>query len=384
VGEIVTSSAPLAGIRVFELGSSVAAPYGAWVLAELGAEVIKVEKPGDGDDARQWGPPFWQGTGAMFYAYNRDKKSITVNLRDPEECARLRTLMVKTADVVIQNMRPGKAEELGLGADQLVKENPGLVYCNFGAFGKVGPYKDRPGYDPLMQAFSGLMSTTGEEGRPPVRIGTSIIDMGTGLWATIGIIAALRERESTAKGGIVDASLYETAIAWMTSHAAAYHAGGNIPGKYGSGIRSIVPYQAYECSDGFLIIAGGNNKLFKQMAEVLGHPEWTNDERFTNNPDRVTNRDALNGLIIPVLKQQTRDHWQQALDAVGVPSAPIQNTAEMCDHPQTQALEIIQEAPDGSIKVIGLPLSFDGARPPFRTRAPDLGQHNDEIFGELD
>ena len=171
----MTSCAPLDGIRVFELGSSVAAPYGAWVLAELGAEVIKVEKPGDGDDARQWGPPFWHGTGAMFHAYNRDKKSITVNLRDVNECARLRKLIIKSADVVIQNMRPGKAEELGLGPEELVAEKPTLIYSNFGAFGSKGPYKDRPGYDPLMQAFGGIMSTTGEDGRPPVRVGLSLI-----------------------------------------------------------------------------------------------------------------------------------------------------------------------------------------------------------------
>ena len=380
----MTSCAPLDGIRVFELGSSVAAPYGAWVLAELGAEVIKVEKPGNGDDARQWGPPFWHGTGAMFHAYNRDKKSITVNLRDPKECDRLRKLIIKSADVVIQNMRPGKAVELGLGPEELVNEKPTLIYSNFGAFGGKGPYKDRPGYDPLMQAFGGIMSTTGEEGRPPVRVGTSIIDMGTGLWSVIGIISAIRERELTNKGGIIDSSLYETCVAWMTSHAAAYHAGGNIPGKFGSGIRSIVPYQAYECSDGYLIIAGGNDNLFKQLCRVLGRPEWPGDERFKSNPDRVTNRKALNEMMIPILQKYPRSHWQNALDEAGVPNAPIQDTAEMDAHPQTQALEIIQESPDKSVKVIGLPLSFDGERPPFRMRAPELGQHNDEIFGELD
>ncbi|HAA92635.1 MAG: CoA transferase [Rhodospirillaceae bacterium] len=380
----MTSCTPLDGIRVFELGASVAAPYGAWVLAQLGAEVIKVEKPGDGDDARHWGPPFWHGTGAMFHALNRDKKSITVNLRDDAELARLRKLILKTGDVVIQNMRPGKANEMGLGPDELTAEKPELIYANFGAFGSTGPYSDRPGYDPLMQAFGGLMSVTGEEGRPPVRVGTSIIDMGTGMWSVIGITAALREREITGKGGVVDLSLYETSIAWMTSHTAAYHAGGSMPSRFGSGMRSIVPYQAYECSDGFLVIAGANNSLFEKISAALGHPEWPEDERFKTNPDRVQNRDAINDKITETLKTEPRSHWQKALDDVGVPNAPIQNTGEMDEHPQTKALEIIQESPDGSVKITGTPISFDGTRPPFRDRAPEIGQHNDEIFGELD
>lgn len=380
----MTSCTPLDGIRVFELGASVAAPYGAWVLAQLGAEVIKVEKPGDGDDARHWGPPFWHGTGAMFHALNRDKKSITVNLRAEEERGRLRELILKTGDVVIQNMRPGKATGMGLGPEQLTAEKPALIYANFGAFGRTGPYKDRPGYDPLMQAFGGLMSVTGEEGRPPVRVGTSIIDMGTGMWSVIGIVSALRERELTGKGGVVDLSLYETSIGWMTAHTAAYHSGGPMPSRFGSGMRTIVPYEAYECSDGYLVIAGANNSLFEKISGALGHPEWLDDERFKTNPDRVEHRDILNGLITDTLKAHPRSHWQDALDAVGVPNAPIQNTGEMDDHPQTKALGIIQESADGSVKLTGMPVSFDGDRPTFRSRAPEIGQHNDEIFGELD
>lgn len=380
----MTSCTPLDGIRVFELGASVAAPYGAWVLAQLGAEVVKVEKPGDGDDARHWGPPFWHGTGAMFHSLNRDKKSITINLRDDAERARLRELILKTGDVVIQNMRPGKAAEMGLGPDELTTEKPELIYANFGAFGRVGPYQDRPGYDPLMQAFGGLMSVTGEEGRPPVRVGTSIIDMGTGMWSVIGIVSALRERELTGKGGVIDLSLYETSIGWMTAHTAAYHSGGAMPSRFGSGMRTIVPYEAYECSDGYLVIAGANNSLFEKISGALGHPEWPNDERFKTNPDRVEHRDLLNGLITEILKTEPRSHWQQALDDVGVPNAPIQNTGEMDEHPQTKALGIIQESPDGSVKLTGMPFSFDGVRPNFKARAPEIGQHNDEIFGELD
>ena len=380
----MTSCSPLSGIRVFELGASVAAPYGAWVLAQLGAEVIKVEKPIDGDDARHWGPPFWRGTGTMFHALNRDKKSVTVNLRDESECGRLLDTIVQTGDIVIQNMRPGKAIELGLGPRDLLLKKPSLIYANFGAFGHTGPYKDRPGYDPLMQAFGGLMSVTGEEGRPPVRVGTSIIDMGTGMWSVIGIISALRERDVTGEGGVVDLSLYETSIAWMTAHTAAYHSGGDMPSRYGSGMRTIAPYEAYECRDGFLVIAGANNSLFEKISCALGCPGWAKDARFETNPDRVKNRDALNTLITDILIEKPRKHWQSILDDKGVPNAPIQNTREMDQHLQTQALGMIQEAPDQSIKLTGMPLSFDGKRPPFRPTAPKIGEHNNEIFGDYE
>lgn len=380
----MTSCSPLKGIRVFELGASVAAPYGAWILAQLGAEIIKIEKPVDGDDARHWGPPFWHGTGAMFHTLNRDKKSITVNLRNKKECTQLLNCILETGDVVIQNMRPGKASELGLGSRELLQKKPSLIYANFGAFGRIGPYKDRPGYDPLMQAFGGLMSVTGEEGRPPVRAGTSIIDMGTGMWSAIGIISALRERDLNGEGGVIDLSLYETSIAWMTAHSAAYHSGGSMPSRYGSGMRTIAPYEAYECKDGFLVIAGANNSLFEKICCALGYPDWPNDDRFKTNPERVKNRDILNTLITDKLKQKPRAHWQKILDDKGVPNAPIQNTGEMDQHPQTKALNIIQDAPDKSLKLTGIPLSFDEKRPPFRSKAPEIGEHNNEIFGECE
>ncbi len=376
----MSTPAPLTGIRVIELGSSIAAPYGAWILAELGAEVIKVERPERGDDARHWGPPFWHGMSAIFRSMNRNKKSVTTDMRDDAAIARLRKLIIDTADVVLQNMRPGKVEQLGLDAATLLAEKPGLVYCNIGAFGKVGPLRKRPGYDPLMQAFGGLMSITGEEGRPPVRVGTSIMDMGTGMWCAIGILAALRDRDRTGEGGVVDASLYETSIAWMTNPLAQYQASGTVPVRAGSGVRSIAPYQAYECSDGYLVVAAGNDKLFGRLVRVLGHPEWADDPRFKGNPDRVTNLAELNALMGPIFASESRAFWQEKLDAADVPCGPTQSADEVVAHPQTKALNIIQDSPDGQLHLVGLPISFDGVRPPLRHGGPDLGADNDEIL----
>lgn len=374
---------PLDNIRVFEIGSSVAGPYGAWILAQLGCEVIKVERPGAGDDARHWGPPFWHGAAAYFQALNRDKRSVTVDFKSASEIARLKRLIVETGDVVLQNFRPGLVAELGLAAADLRPANPRLIYCNIGAFGATGPYAERRGYDPLMQAFGGLMSVTGEGGdRPPVRVGTSIIDMGTGMWTAIGILAAIRQRDATGKGCTIDASLYETALAWMTYHAAAYDASGDIPRAAGSGMNAIVPYQAYECADGYLVVAAASDALFGRLARVLEHPEWPDDLRFATNPDRVQNRAAINQAITAVMRTQPRAHWQERLEAGGIPSAPIQHVGEVLDHPQTTALGILQPAPDGTdMRLAGLPLSFDGERPPYRAAPPALGEDNDDIFG---
>ncbi len=368
---------PLSGIRVYEIGTSVAAPFGTWILAALGAEVIKVEPEGRGDDCRHWGPPFWNGTSAMFQALNRDKQSITVDLSNKEDKAWLKNELITQADVVLQNMRPGKIASLNLGADDLLKENPSLIYCNIWAFGKTGPMSEKPGYDPLMQAYSGLMGLNGEEGRPPVRIGTSAIDMGTGMWSAIGIISALYKRQSTGEGCVVDTALYETALSWMSYHMAGYHATGELPTPQGSGVQGIAPYQAYECSDGYLVIAAPNNKLFDLLKGVLGSPKWANDAQFETNPKRFENKPELNRLMTDILVKETRMHWQIKLDQVGIPNSPIQKVDEVLDDPQTQALGIVQESVEHAMKLVGLPIQFNGVRPPLKNEAPSLGADND-------
>jgi crotonobetainyl-CoA:carnitine CoA-transferase CaiB-like acyl-CoA transferase len=374
----MTAATPLSDITVIELGHSVAAPYAAEILADLGATVIKVEKRDGGDDARQWAPPFWHGSSAIFQSLNRNKLSVTVDLRDEHERALLRRLIEERADVLIQNLRPGMVEELGLDAATLRARNKRLIYCGIGAFGRGGPLSRRPGYDPLMQAFGGLMSVTGEAGEPPVRVGTSIIDMGAGMWSAIGILGALHHRASTGEGATVDTSLYETALAWMSYHAANYQASGEVPKRHGSGTFGIVPYRGYATSDGHLLIGAGNDKLFRKLAGALGHPEWADDARFLDNPRRVENRIALDGLIEDVTRSSASAAWQTVLEAAGVPSAPMQSVDEVLAHPQTKALGMLQESPDGRLTIMGLPLSFDGERPPFRRAAPQLGEHTDE------
>ena len=287
---------PLAGIVVIELGHSVAAPFAGQILADLGAEVIKVEKA-DGDDARKWGPPFWEGAAASFQPLNRNKKSVVCELRDPKQLAGLRRLIRERADIVLQNLRPGQVDQFGLDGATLVAEKPRLIYCNLGAFGRVGPFNDRPGYDPLMQAFSGIMSTTGEPGRPPVRVGPSIVDLGTGMWAVIGIVTKLHQRRDTGVGAIVDVSLFETATSWVSLLVANYLASGEQPPKQGSGAIGIVPYRAYSTADGDLVVAAGSDGMFRRLAQVLGHPEWVEDPRFASNPRRVEHQAVLYPLI---------------------------------------------------------------------------------------
>jgi crotonobetainyl-CoA:carnitine CoA-transferase CaiB-like acyl-CoA transferase len=339
-----------------------------------------VERP-EGDDARKWGPPFVDGAAATFQALNRNKKSVVCQLRDADDRARLLALIDARADVVIQNLRPGQADALGLGAQALLARKPSLVYCNLGAFGATGPLKDKPGYDPLMQAFGGIMSMVGEEGRPSVRVGPSIIDMGTGMWAVIGIVSALLRRESTGAGGVVDVSLFETAGAWMTMFAAQYLASGEVPRKTGSGQVGIVPYRAYRTRDGELVVAAGNDKLFASFCTVLGHAEWAADARFATNPDRVRNAAALYALIEAGMLQRTNAEWAAALEAAGVPCAPVQDVRQMLEHPQAQALGLAQRVPGASIPLMGLPLSFDGQRPQPASASPALGAHTGEILG---
>ena len=379
--DISNAGQSLSGIKVVEIGSSVAAPYAAWILAALGADVIKVERPGTGDDARQWGRKFEDGSSSYFHALNRDKRGITIDMTDPAECQWLRDYCTNEADVVIQNMRPGSIDKFGLGADDLTKANPKLIYCNLWAFGATGPMKEKPGYDPLMQAYGGLMSVTGHEGEAPIRVGTSIIDMGTGLWCAIGILSAIKHRGDTGKGSVVDASLYETSVAWMANVSSTVQVDGRPPEKEGSGARGMAPYQAYECSDGHLIVAAPNDRLFSKLSDVLGHPEWPLDPRFDGNMNRYKNLAELNALLEPAFKLNTRRHWRDSFDIVGVPTAPVQEIPEMMADPQTEALGILQELAGQELKLMGMPLSFDGERPPLRRYAPELGEHNDDIKG---
>jgi crotonobetainyl-CoA:carnitine CoA-transferase CaiB-like acyl-CoA transferase len=379
----MSSNQPLSGYKIVEIGHSVAAPYTGMILAELGADVIKIEQPGTGDYARGWGPPFWNEAAPHFVAMNRNKRSVVVDLADERQSAALKQLILDEADAVICNLRPGTAERRGLGAAALLALKPSLVYCEIGAFGRGGPLSDKPGYDPLMQAYGGLMSITGESvDRPPIRVGVSMIDMGAGLWGAIGIMGALLERQKTGRGGLVETSLYETAVGWVTIPIARVNIEPARQLPQGSGATGIVPYQAFRTTDGWLVIAAGNDGLFVKLVSALGLKDLVGDERYRTNRERVEHRSTL----IPLLEKEAAKFTTAALAALldehGVPNAPVQTIDQVIDNAQTKALGIVQQGPAGALPTVGLPLRFDGARPEYRKAAPALGAHTDEVISK--
>ena len=376
---------PLAGMRVVDVTTSIAGPYCAEILAALGADVVKVERPDTGDDGRSWGPPFWNGESAMFLAVNAGKRSLAISLADERgRDAVLR--LVDRADIFLQSLRPGLAERLGLGPESLRERNPRLVYGSIGAYGRVGPLSEEPGYDALMQAAGGLISMTGEPDRPGVRIGSSLIDMGTGMWAALGIVSALLERESTGRGTVVDTSLYETALGYIGYHLVGYLADGTVPVGQGTVFPMVAPYQVFPTRDGELMVAGGNDRLFGLLCEALELPDLPADERFRTNPDRVRNRETLATLVSDRLRERDTADWHARLTDAGVPAAPVADVADVVKADQTQALGLLQAVPHVGIpdlRLPALPLSFDRERATLGSAPPAVGEHTAEILGEI-
>jgi crotonobetainyl-CoA:carnitine CoA-transferase CaiB-like acyl-CoA transferase len=373
---------PLDGIRVIDVTTSLAGPYCTEVLAALGADVVKVEPPETGDEARTWGPPFWSGESTLFLAMNAGKRSVSIDLRRGRDVL-LR--LVDQADVFVQSLRPGLAEERGLGPDELRARNDRLVYCSIRSFGRSGPWQDRPGYDPLAQAAGGIISVTGEPGEPGVRVGVSLVDQGTGMWAACGILSALHERERTGIGHEVDVSLYETALGYMAYHLTGFLGDGLVPGCRGTSFPSIAPYQAFDVRDGRLMVAAGNDRLFAALADAVGLSELADDPRFRTNPDRVANREALTSLLEERFATADRSDWLERLSNAGVPAAPVQDVAEVVAAEQTEALGIVQELEHASIpdlKLPALPISVDGERVLHRSPPPELGAHTGDVLGE--
>jgi crotonobetainyl-CoA:carnitine CoA-transferase CaiB-like acyl-CoA transferase len=371
---------PLAGFRVLDLTNSLAGPYCTQILAAFGAEVVKVEHPQRGDETRQWGPPFVDGEGAIFLAANAGKRSLALNFHDDAG----KEVLYRLADrshVVVQSLRPGHADKIGFGAEQLRARNPKLVYASIGAFGTVGPNRSKAGYDPLMQAAGGIISVTGEADRPGVRVGVSMIDQTTGMWAAIGILAALWERDRTGEGRVVDVSLYESTLGLVAYHLVGYLGAGAVPGRHGTAFPLIAPYEAFAASDGQLMVLAANDHLFAKLAAVLEVPDLVEDERFSTNPERVANRDELIEVLEACFARDTVASWIERLDEAGVPAAPVHDVAQVAEDEQTQALEILQTL--GGKTVTALPLSLGGERLRHASAPPALGEHTVEVLGEL-
>jgi len=377
-----TPPTPLAGLRILDLSRVLAGPLATMILGDLGADVIKVERPGEGDDTRSWGPPFAGDDAAYFLSLNRNKRSVALDLRSAAGVDRVRGL-ASDADVLIENFRPGLMRELGLALEDLRGANPRLVTCSLTAFGDDAPGSAaRPGYDIIVQALSGLMSVTGEPGGEPVKAGVALLDVVTGLQAAIGILAALAERDRAGVGRHVSVALFDASVAAMVNQAANTLIGGIVPTPLGTQHPNIVPYQAFHASDRPFILAAGNDRLFRRSCEVMGHPEWADDARFVTNRDRVANRSELVSMLTAVFATRPAAEWLTAFEGAAVPCSPIRTMDEVFASPEGAALVDRVDDPGrgGSLRLVANPLRFDGQRPATRLPPPSLGADDDAAW----
>ena len=375
---------PLAGMRVLELAQIMAGPTCGMMLADLGADVIKIEKLPGGDDSRGYREPRINGVSAPFLMMNRNKRGIALNLKHPQGRDIL-LRMVRDADVLTENFRHGTMEKLGLGYDTLSRGNPGLIYCQISGFGRNGPLRDQGGFDLIAQGYAGLMSVTGEPGRPPVKTGNPVADIAAGILAVAGVAAAYAHKQKTGQGQLVDTSLFEAALQQTFWHAAIHFATGESPGPTGSAHVLSAPYQAFHASDGWVNIGGANQANWERIADVLGHPQWRDDPRFATNTARMQNIEALTAAINAVLGTRTKAEWTERLAAAGVPVGPVHSLGEALAHPQTLARGMVVDLVHpqaGAIKAIGCPLHFSATPTQITRPAPLLGEHTREVLAD--
>jgi len=373
---------PLADLLVLDLSRVLAGPFATMLLADLGAEVIKVERPGKGDDTRQWGPPWAGGESAYYLSTNRNKKSITLNLKSEQGRQIVRQLAQK-ADVLVENWRVGTMEEWGLGYETLKALNPGLIYCAITGYGQTGPHRDRPGYDFIIQAEGGIMSITGPVEGPPMKVGVAIVDLTAGMFANISILAALHERARSGQGQYVDIGLLDSQVTWLANVASNYLISGERPGRYGNAHPNIVPYEPFPTSDGWIAVGVGNDRQWQRLCELAGWDDLAADARFSTNPQRVEHRQIL----VPVLQQRFRTRssteWHEALLAAGIPCGPINAIDQVFADAQVLARDMLVELPHptaGTVRLTGSPLKL--SRTPVRIEEPPplLGQHTEEVL----
>ncbi|AWJ92254.1 CoA transferase (plasmid) [Azospirillum baldaniorum] len=379
---------PLSHVRVLELSRVLAGPWAAQTLADLGADVIKVERPGAGDDTRAWGPPWAGEESAYFLSTNRGKRSITIDFERPEGQELVRKLAAQ-ADVVIENFKVGGLVKYGLDYDSLKAINPGLVYCSITGFGQDGPYAKRAGYDFMIQGMGGLMSITGqpdtEAGGGPVKVGVAVTDVFTGLYATIGVLGALAHRDRTGEGQWVNLALLDVQVAVLANQAMNYLVGGKAPQRLGNAHPNIVPYQAFATLDGHIILAVGNDGQFAKFCQVAGRPELAQDPRYATNPARVANRKELVPILELLLEQRTSRDWLAALEAVGVPCGPINDVSQVFADPHVQARHIHQDLPHptaGTVPTVASPIRYSATPIEHTAAPPTLGQHTDAVLEE--
>lgn len=383
----------LADLTVLDLSRVLAGPYGTMVLGDFGAEIIKVEQPGWGDDTRRWGPPFTaHGQSAYFLSINRNKRSITLNLKSEEGRTILRRLAAQS-DVLIENFKVGVMESLGLSYAALRASNPGLIYCSITGYGQTGPYKDRPGYDTVIQAQGGLMSITGPtgdggrdgDGGQPFKVGVAIVDVSAGLFAVIGILAALHHRQRTGQGQQIDIALYDAQLGWLANVASNYLLSGQPPQRYGNAHATIVPYQTFATADGHLMLAVGNDGQFHALCGAMAVEDLADDPRFATNPARVVNRDALVPLLARLFREQPTHVWIDLLLDVDVPCGPVDDVPTALSNPQAQARQMVQQVVDSAgdeISLVGPVIKMSGTPAAIHRAPPHLGEQTEEVLRE--
>lgn len=382
--EIPRAAGPLAGLRVLDLTRALSGPFATMILGDLGADVIKVEDIWHGDDTRRWGPPFQGDDAAYFLSINRNKRGLSVNMKTPEGRQIVQRLAA-ISDIMMENFRPGTAARLGLGYEELSAQNPALIYASISGYGQTGPSAPLPGYDAVAQAVSGMMSVTGEADGEPVRSGTSLADVGAGMWALIGILAALHARQASGRGQLIDISLLDGQVAWLTYVAGKYFATGVTPGRYGSAHESLAPYQVFPTADEPLMVAVGSDGLWRRFTAATGLDELTDDPRYATNPDRVQHRDTLIPRITQALAARGCAEWTARLNAAGVPAGPVNTVPAALAQPQIAAREMVVEVEHpvaGVLRMLGTPLKLSAQPASIRRPPPVLGQHTDEVLAE--